>query len=518
MNREGPTVSPLADAPDNPEALATEVRRRVVRGGTLAVSGLLTSQAISFAGFIVLARLAPPSTFGAYAAASIITGAGLLFTEGGMQSAVVQRSGRVEEAASTAFAANIVGAFCLAVVAAALAPLVGLFFHSGEIARAAAVMAGTIPINAAAIVPGALLQRRLSFRFPLVGPLEACAYVASAIVGLSTGLGVWGLVIATYVASCARTTAVLALAGWRPSVKLVSWDVWLSLSRYGRPVVMSSLLREIGFAGSTAFVGRVLGTGDLGRFRAAQRAVLQLSTAVVFGSNYVLLPVFARVWKDEEQFRYAIIRALRTLTLIVFPVSLVFIPLGRPFATIFLGDRWTSAGSIMMAMAGVGIALSLDSVCSEAFKAAARTDLLPRMHGLTAVVPIGFMFALQDFGAPGMGLAMSLGMGVVAAYAIRGLGRVSRTPLSLLVVQLWPAASSGLLMAATVYFLDRNVIRAESAAGAVAVGLFALDVLAAGAAYFTFLLLLSRKSVVELKVLAQLLVGRTAGSHSTPVR
>jgi PST family polysaccharide transporter len=432
-----------------------------------------------------------------------------------MQSAIVQRSGRVEEAASTAFAANIVGGFCLAALAAALAPLIGLFFHSGEIARVAAVMAGTIPINAAAIVPGALLQRRLSFRFPLVGPLEACVYVASAIVGLSTGLGVWGLVIATYASSAARTAAVLGLASWRPSVKLVSWEVWRSLSRYGRPVVLSSLLREIGFAGSTAFVGRVLGTGDLGRFRAAQRAVLQLTTAVVFGSNYVLLPVFSRAWQDEERFRHAIIRALRTLTLIVFPVSLVFIPLGRPFATIFLGDQWASAGPIMMAMAGVGVALSIDAVCSEAFKAAARTDLLPRMHGLTAVAPIAFMFALQGFGAPGMGLALSLGMGVVAAYAIGGLSRVSRTPLRLLVVQIQPAASSGLLMATAVYFLDRHVIRAESGHGAVAFGLFALDLVAAGAAYFAFLLLLSRKSAAELKELAQLLVGRAAGSHST---
>ena len=159
-----------------------------------------------------------------------------------MQAAVVQRSDRVEEAASTAFGANIVGGVCLAAVAAALAPVIGFFFHSGEIARAAAVLAGTIPISAVSIVPGALLQRRLSFRFPLVGPFEASAYVVSAIVGLSAGLGLWALVIATYVAATARAGLTLALSGWHPSFKLLSWEMWRSLSRYGRPVVLSSAL------------------------------------------------------------------------------------------------------------------------------------------------------------------------------------------------------------------------------------------------------------------------------------
>src|SRR5437016_1278144 len=101
MKRDAQSSSRDIESPA-PESPATHSRRSVVRGGTLATFGLLASQAISFAGFIVLARLAPPSTFGSFAAASILTGAGLLFTEAGMQAAVVQRSDRVEEAASTA--------------------------------------------------------------------------------------------------------------------------------------------------------------------------------------------------------------------------------------------------------------------------------------------------------------------------------------------------------------------------------------------------------------------------------
>ena len=432
-----------------------------------------------------------------------------------MQSAVVQRRDRVDEAASTAFAANIVGGFLLGGIASLSAPLIGIFFDSGEIARAAAVLGGVIPLHAASIVPGALLQRRLSSRFPFIGPFVSISYMAVGIATLASGLGLWGLVWATYAAVSARAIAVFALSGWRPSLKLVSWEVWSSLSRYGRPVVLSSLLREAGFAGSTAVVGRMLGTGPLGQFRFAQRVALQANSAVILGAAYVLLPIFSRIWQDEKRFQDSILRALRALALIVFPLSLVFIPLGQPFAAIFLGEEWLGTGAIMMTLSGVGIALALDSISSEAFKATGRTDLLPRMHGLTAVVPVALMFPLRDLGAPGMGLAMTLGTGIVAAYAIRALGRISRIPLRELLAQMQPAFTCAMLMTGGLFLLDRFVVHAGQNTGILGLSLFAVDLFLATTLYLGSLLVLSRRSVLELKELAKLLVGRVGRSAST---
>src|SRR5215217_4226692 len=66
----------------------------VLRGGSFAALSLFSRQIISFVGFIILARLAAPETFGEYSAASILIGWSALFTEAGMQAAVVQREDR----------------------------------------------------------------------------------------------------------------------------------------------------------------------------------------------------------------------------------------------------------------------------------------------------------------------------------------------------------------------------------------------------------------------------------------
>jgi O-antigen/teichoic acid export membrane protein len=512
--REKGRGSPELQSSENP-GVGTVSRQRVVRGGTLAAFGSFASQAIAFIGFLFLARLAPPSTFGAYAAASILTGASLLFSEAGMQAAVIQRADRVEEAASTAFTANVVGGFALAGLAAAFAPLIGLFFHSGEIGTAAAALAGTIPLNAASIVPGAILARRVSFRFAFIGPFESLAYAIAAVTALAGGLGLWGLVAATYAAAAARTTTIFVVSGWRPSFGLVSWEMWRSLSRYGRPVVISSLFDEVGRAGSTAFVGRLLNTTALGQFRAAQRLILQPNTAIVYGSAYVLLPAFSRIWQDQKRFHESILRALRTLMLMIFPVSLVFIPLGRPFATVLLGDPWRGAGPIMMAMAGIGIATALGSISAETFKATGRTGLLPRLHALGALIPVALMFALRDFGATGMGLAMSLGTGIVAVYALGTLARITSIPLGVILGEVRPAAISGIVMIGGTFVLDRFLVHAGRSNGAVGGLLLVLDLLGAVLLYLGSLYLLSRRSALELKELAKLLVGRTGRSASS---
>jgi PST family polysaccharide transporter len=291
--------------------------------------------------------------------------------------------------------------------------------------------------------------------------------------------------------------------------------MWRSLSRYGRPVVLSSLLDEAGRAGSTAVVGRLLNISALGQFRSAQRLVLQPNTAIVYGSAYVLLPAFSRIWEDEKRFHDSILRALRTLMLLIFPVSLVFIPLGRPLATILLGPPWSGAGPIMMAMAGVGIAAALGNISAETFKATGRTDLLPRFHALGALIPIALMFALRDLGAPGMGLAISLGMLFVAVYAIRILARLTSIPLGIILAQLRPAAVSGFVMAAGIFALDRFLVHAGRSNGAAGVLLLALDLLGAVSLYFGSLCLLSRRSVLELKELAKLMVSRSERAASS---
>ena len=68
---------------------------------------------------------------------------------------------------------------------------------------------------------------------------------------LIAGMGVWGLVLATYASTAVRTVVIWVFSGWRPRLRLVSWEMWKSLSRYGRPVMISRLPPRRGRATGT---------------------------------------------------------------------------------------------------------------------------------------------------------------------------------------------------------------------------------------------------------------------------
>ncbi len=323
----------------------------------------------------------------------------------------------------------------------------------------------------------------------------------------------WGLVLATYVSVVTRTALVWLLSSWRPSARLMSWSMYRELSRYGRPVFIGELLRETGRAGSAAVVGRMLGTALLAEFRYALQLVNQSILPIIYGSANVLLPALSRIGRDRERFAAAVVRALHVLSLVVFPIGLTFVALGDPIAIVLFGDAWSGAGPIITALGGVGIALVMDSVASESFKALGRTDLLPRMHALSATVPVLLLLALADRGATAIGLAITAGALCVAAYGITALSRASGIPLIVLLRALVPALAAATFAAVTMAGLD-SVLHAARG-GTRGFVLLCLELAAGVVAYLGSMRVVAPSSFAELRFVVRSLVsGAKAGEDA----
>lgn len=453
-------------APEPPRGLT----RIVVRGASIAGSGFFLTQTLTLGFYLVLARLAAPEDFGVLAAASILVGIGSLFAEAGLMAALIQRRDRIEEAASTAVVATLVGGLALSVFALALAPLVGLYFDSGEVTRVAAAMSGWLLLQAATVVPDALMQRRFRFvRRIVVEPVGVLAFGVTAVIATAQGLGVWGLVLGIYASALTQVVLSWTLAGWRPRASLISWAMWRELLTFGRHVMSSELVRRVTAELDTALVGRFIGTAPLGQYRYARRFALQPLTTIVNVIAYVLLPALSRIAGDPERLRPAFLRALRWVAVIAFPTSLLFLPLGEPLAVLLLGDRWRSAGQALSALCAYSAGGAIVSLASEAFKAANRPDLLPRVHLVSAAVSAVLMVALLPFGIVGIAAAVSVTSVVVAAYVLRIVGRVVDVPGRQMLAEIWPPAVAAGAAAGVLFPLERFVI--DSAGHSAAAGL-----------------------------------------------
>lgn len=494
---------PTASAPMTPT---------VVRGAGLSAVGLFATQAATLAAYIVLARLASPSTFGAFAAAAIVVTVGGFLSESGMLAALVQRSGPMEEATATATASTLVGGVLLCLLGLGLAPIVGLFFRSAEIGQVSAVLAGILFLNAAAVVPSALLQRRLSLRPLLIAePLAALVLGLAAGLALAAGLGIWGLAIGAYASAIARTGSIWALAGWVPRFAGASWAMWRELVGYARHVVASDAIKQSGTMASTALIGRVLGTAPLGQFRYAWRLAYAGASVVSVGS-YFLFPVFSQIASQPERFRGAFERSLRVSAFAFFPITFLFLSLGHPLVVLLFGDAWSEAGWVLVALSALPALRAVGSPCAEALKAAGRPDVLPLVTLFTAVVTIALIFPLLVFGAVGVGLAFSIGTGSAVAYSLVRAAPIVGVRTAVLLRQLVTPAAAGAAAAGLTFALDQGVVDAAARTTGVGLVLLAGEILLGALVYVGVASVLSRSAVAEFKTILGHLLKRVGGS------
>jgi O-antigen/teichoic acid export membrane protein len=433
----------------------------VVRGTSVASAGFLLTQVLTFVTYVVLARLAPPETFGTFAAASITNVVTIILTESGMTAAIIQRRRGIERAAATAVVSTLAGGLLLSLAAAALAPLVGHFFRSGEVTRLALALAGIHALNGLTVVPEALLMRRFSFaRAVVVEPLAWVVFAAVSIVCFLQDLGPWSLVFGTYAYGATRAALAWAFCRWLPNLTLASWTTWKELARFARHVVLGELLRESRQALNIALVGRTLGLGPLAEFRFGLRIAAQLPEAAVQGASYVLLPTFARIAEDTARFGRAFLRSVRSLSLLTMPLTLMLVPLGEPVATLMFGKEWREAGRVAAALVGVSATVPLLRLSSHVFKAAARPQNIPVVNLLLAVVPALLMVIGLPFGLLGVAIGISVGTILVTVEATRRASAIVNVPLASVAGAVWPGTASGVLAAGVVFVVDRMFVHA----------------------------------------------------------
>ena len=471
----------------------------VVRGAGLTGAGNLLTQVLTFASYVVLARLASPEVFGTFAAGWTIVGVSSFVAESGMHSALIQRQDRLEEAAATATVATFAAGVALALLAFALSPLVGLFFHSHEVGLVAAALAGVLLMNAATVVPDALLRRRFSFlRRAVVDPINAVTYGVVAAALLAIGLGVWALVIASYASGIVRVTTVWLFIRWRPDLRLASFAMWRELARFARHIVASEFFVEVRGILNTALLGRFLGLAPLGEYRFGWRMATQAAMPVTTAGAYVLFPAYARIADESERFRAAFLRSLRVFGALAIPVSFALAPLGTQIAVAFLGEPWRVAGHVLAALAGVTAMFPLITLANEVFKAANRPDLVPRVSLLLTIGMVVCTIGFLPLGVTAVAGGISFAYIVSGSYALHQVARVLGLSSRTVAAVLSPSVLASVAMAGALTLFAALVVHVGGEATSVRLGWLAAEACVGVLVYCVLLRVLAPATAREL--------------------
>lgn len=476
----------------------------VVRGVGLAGVGFIAAQTLTLGFYLVLARLASPQDFGEYAAGALLVNIGLLFTESGMLAALVHREDRIDEAASTATVAMIASGTFFSLLALAASPLVGLIFHSSRVGGIAAASSGLLFCRALIIVPQALLQRRFSFLRRMISePVSVVAFGVVAVILCADGMGPWGLVLGYYASALVDAILSWGLVRWRPRLRQVSWKLWRELAAYGRHVLAAHAVMLGGQQLPILLIGRFSGSAPLGQYRYAERLSTTPLALVIQAGSYVLFPAFARIADQRERFRGAMLRSLRLMCALSFPLVLLMIPLGVPAAVLLFGAVWKDAGYATMALAGDAVGATLISFASEVLKADGHPEILTRVHLVLFTCSAVATLALLPIGLIGVTAGLSVGSLVTSIYALARVRSLNSIATSELVRECVPPLVAALVMAAILVPVEFLLVEAQTRGTIVGLVLVLAEAAAGLLIYTAVMWGVGRSTIREMRDLAR---------------
>jgi O-antigen/teichoic acid export membrane protein len=502
--------STIDKGPSGPGTDATKSLAPILkRGAAISAAGVTFVQIETLIQTLVLARILSPEEVGIFYAGTVLTTFLATFSDGGLRSALIQRHHGIEEAANSVFWASLAAGGLWGLLALASSPLVGLVFHSETVGRVAAVTSGSIVLHSLTNVPDGLLQRRFDFRQRLfVQPSVALTFGVTSVALCLTGMGVWGLVIASYSSLVVWLAVTWSLARWHPRRHMASWYVWRQLTRFGLPVLFGSAADRAKDVFDTIVVGSVLGPFSLGNYRYGRRLGMLPGILMFEIGSYILFPAFARTAAEPARFKSAFLRSLRALCFVAAPMAAVIVILGPQLVVLLLGKPWREAGLLFAALGAAAPGLALAAVGVDAIKGKGRTHLLNWINGSELVVGVLLLLALVRFGPIGIGLALSLTWciaGVMSILLARGLAGVSTLEIAnRLLPPVAAATISGLawgLLEHLVVHTDRRGVM-EGLTTLVAEGMGFLLV------YLALMLMISPVTVEEMKATVMSRVGK----------
>ncbi len=401
------------------------VAQQAIRGAAWTMVLNMAGRGIGLVGTLIITRYLAPEEIGEVQVAVVLITTANYFSLFGLGQYIASRPDEGREAAFHAtvmalgFGAIAIGATVL------MRDWLGPRFDAPAATGYLPGMALSMALDRLAFIPTRVLVRDMRFRSVALVRTAGEMVFPFVAVGLALdGRGGEALVIANVVRSLVRTGATLAIVNWRTWAWpcRLSWKKTREILSFGLPNGVASMA---GFAAGywdNLLMARLFGAGELGHYQLAYNLSTLPSTQVGEHVGDVLLPSFARI--PMERRGPALVRAVRLLALVMFPLSFGLAVMAPTIVAAVLSPAWEPVGSRVTILAVLSAVYPLGFAVHSYMNAVNRPRLVMWLSIARIFALLGAMWLLGHLGGP---LWACVGVGVgFGGYTVAGLVMAAR--------------------------------------------------------------------------------------------
>jgi teichuronic acid exporter len=430
-----------------------DVVGKILSGARWLGAARLVTQVYSWAITILVMRLLTPNDYALMTMASVVFSFVAQFQELGVRVKLVQMKEYTREYARSVYGLVLVSNSTIFLGLLLVSPLIADFFRQDALVAIVAALALSMLITSVGSIPDALLNRQLEFRkLAIIDMVAVVTSVTLTLVLAWAGVGVWSLVYGSLFRAVVRAVGLSAASPFRdwPSFDFAGLGDTL---RFGGTVVLQRFVWWFYVSLDSLLIGRFYPAHSLGIYATAgelAKLPLEKVGSIIGTLSFAGL---SRVAQDMATFRHYLLRALKLVSLVMFPAFLGIAAIAAEFVPAVLGDKWEGLAPILALIALSAPGRSMNELTAGALNSLGKPQLQLKCLVVAAVLTAIGIVSGMPFGLEEIAIGLALSSTIACFYTFWVVSGQAGLRVSDLLGALWQPACASLTMAAVLFGL-----------------------------------------------------------------
>jgi lipopolysaccharide exporter len=406
---------------------------KVIRSGLWSLGGNWIIRGVGIIKLIILARLLSPLDFGIFGLVTLSINFLNVFSETGIESALIQRDKIDRPELDTAWTIGIIRGLVLFSLLFMSSGWFASYFGNSALKPVLKVMATVFLVGGFVNVGIVFFPKELEFK--KIVRLDLVSDIIGAVVTVLLAFwlrNVWAPVIGSIAWGITKCVGSYSMHLYRPKF-FWNWSIAKSLLNFGKHIFWISMVTFFVTSGDDALVGKLLGLSMLG-FYAMAYNIANIPVSSLSGIiGKISFPAYAKLQQDPIRLSEAIKRVLEVVLILLIPLTVLIILLSKDFTLIFLGDKWLPMVPVLKVLALLGFFRSLSSVFAPIQLAVNRPEIQSRNKLIELILFLSLIYPFTvEWGLIGAGWAVTL-VYIVSAI-INALSTASIVPFFISII------------------------------------------------------------------------------------
>ena len=469
----------------------TEIINKILSGARWSIVFRLVAQVISWVSTIIVVRFITPDDYGLNTMLRAPLELLLLLSTLGLDLALIRAKNIEQDDLPNIFGWLLIINGLLFLAYFFGGSLIAAYFSGPSLEQLAKALAFIFLLIPFRVIPNAILDRHLKFKFKSL--IELITGVSAAITTLVLaikGAGIWALVAGTLVSNMLQIILLMILQPWF-IVPSLNFSAIRRMMAFGGVLVLGGTIIKVTESLAFLLVGPILGAELLGIFVAAFELALLPLSKIMAVINPIIFPAFSKFQDQRDDAAHYLGKSLGIISLGMLPVMVGTACVAPEFVPVVLGAKWSAAVTPLILLSVSMPFRMTTSFLRPVINSMGRADLTVKsgIAGLAVLLPLALIGA--NYGSIGLAVAVLASELIVAFYTISICKVVFNISFMKIGRCLCPAIVSSVVMAGCV--LSTKYIFGQQAG---IEGLI-IEIGVGAASYFLTLRIFYRKRLVD---------------------